>query len=115
MRQGISTTPARPAAQPTATSHQHVPIPPVGPTSQAPLSPKSDFSQYLDRMLAAAESGDHATYRGMTRTLAEQPAGQSLRAEASDAVDQLQEQTRRNVEQQDVQRQLQAPVLQMQH
>ncbi|MEJ1166243.1 hypothetical protein V9K97_21245 [Variovorax sp. CCNWLW186] len=91
-------------------SHQHVPVVPGAtgslganagdprdpesvqpsgtPQAQQELSPTADFSAYLDRMLAAAQSGDDASFRKMTQTLADLPPGRELRAEAVAAVDQ---------------------------
>lgn len=93
----------------TPNSHQHVPVIPgatgssptksgdphdheVSPSPGAPhaqreLSPTADFSAYLDRMLAAAQSGDDASFRKMTQTLADLPPGREVRAEAVAAVD----------------------------
>src|SRR5690606_13822710 len=78
----------------TPNSHQYVPVAPSEASdrdARAPLhdrtgratepepSPYNNLSGFLDRMLAAAESGDDRTFREMTRTLAQQPAGQALR------------------------------------
>jgi len=91
-------------------SHQHVPVVPGAtgssaekagdprdpesvqpsgtPQAQRELSPTADFSAYLDRMLAAAQSGDDAAFRKMTQTLADLPPGREVRAEAVATVDQ---------------------------
>lgn len=103
----------------THNQHQHVPIPNEisndrGRPDERTPSPESDFAAYLDRMLAAAESGDDKAFRDMTRTLAGQPAGQALRAEAVEEVNRQELQAQRELEQQDVQRQREAPVMQMQ-
>lgn len=73
--------------------HQHVPVMSgalrTGRAFDArpDLSPTTDFSAYLDRMLAAAQTGDDAAFRKMTQTLAHLPAGRELRAEAIATVD----------------------------
>ena len=93
----------------TPNSHQHVPVipgatgsapaksddphdqeaapSPGAPHAQRELSPTADFSAYLDRMLAAAQSGDDASFRKMTQTLADLPPGREVRAEAVVTVD----------------------------
>ncbi|MDP9899973.1 hypothetical protein [Variovorax ginsengisoli] len=93
----------------TPNSHQHVPVIPgatgsspaksgdphdheVSPSPGAPhaqreLSPTADFSIYLDRMLAAAQSGDDASFRKMIQILADLPPGREARAEAVATVD----------------------------
>ena len=111
----------------TPNSHQHVPVTPseaFGRGAQAPsrdrtvggtdsvASPYTNLSGFLDRMLAAAESGDDRTFREMTRTLAERPAGQALRAEAREAVDRQEQQVQWDAGQQAFEREQAAPVLQ---
>lgn len=111
----------------TPNSHQHVPVTPseaFGRGAQAPsrdrtvggtdsvASPYTNLSGFLDRMLAAAESGDDRTFREMTRTLAERPAGQALRAEAREAVDRHEQQVQWDAGQQAFEREQAAPVLQ---
>ncbi|KHL59918.1 DUF6792 domain-containing protein [Xanthomonas cannabis] len=51
-----------------------------------------DPSAFLDRMLAAAQNGDRDQFRQMTQTLANEPPGRGLRAEAVEAVNQQEQQ-----------------------
>ncbi|MCL1524528.1 lipase [Xanthomonas nasturtii] len=57
-----------------------------------PSSLQDDPGAFLDRMLAAAQSGDRDQFRQMTQTLANEPPGRALRAEAVEAVNQLEQQ-----------------------
>lgn len=94
-------------------SENDIPIPKPNPQSE--LSPTKDFSAYLDRMLAAAQSGDDATFRKMTQTLADLPPGREVRAEAVATVDrQEQLAAQQQMEQPRVQ-QMEAPVMRMHH
>lgn len=61
------------------------------PTSRH-ASLASDPSSYLDRMLAASQSGDRETFRGMTQAAADTDQGRSLRVEASATVDRQEQQ-----------------------
>ncbi|MEA5125745.1 lipase [Xanthomonas floridensis] len=53
---------------------------------------QDDPSVFLDRMLAAAQSGDRDQFRQMTQTLANEPPGRALRAEALETVNQQEQQ-----------------------
>lgn len=88
-----------------AHDHQHVPV--DGRQAQGQPSAAPGLSAYLDRMLFAAHMGDDATFRQMTRELAEQPAGQQLREQASAAVDQQELLAQQVLEQQRIQAQQQ--------
>ncbi|MCL1501135.1 lipase [Xanthomonas nasturtii] len=57
-----------------------------------PSSLQDDPGAFLDRMLAAAQSGDRDQFRQMTQTLANEPPGRALRAEAVEAVNQQEQQ-----------------------
>ncbi|HEX7801720.1 MAG TPA: hypothetical protein VF471_03050 [Pseudoxanthomonas sp.] len=92
-------------------SENDIPVPKPNPQSE--LSPTKDFSAYLDRMLAAAQTGDDTTFRKMTQTLADLPPGREMRAEAVATVDrQEQLATQQQMDQQRVQ-QMEAPVMRM--
>ena len=120
----------------TPNSHQHVPVipgatgsspaksgdphdhevslSPGAPHAQRELSPTADFSAYLDRMLAAAQSGDDASFRKMTQTLADLPPGREVRAEAVAAVDrQEQWAAQQQTQQQQAAQQVSGPVMRM--
>ncbi|MGV7202016.1 phospholipase effector Tle1 domain-containing protein [Xanthomonas citri] len=56
--------------------------------SDKPPSLHDDPHAFLDRMLLAAQSGDRDQFRQMTQTLANEPPGRALRAEAIDTVNQ---------------------------
>lgn len=56
------------------------------------LSPTKDFSAFLDRMVAAAEGGDDALFREMTRNLGGLPQAQELRQEAAATVERMEQQ-----------------------
>jgi hypothetical protein len=116
-------------------SHQHVPVIPGAagslganagdprdpeaaqpfgtPQAQRELSPTADFSAYLDRMLAAAQSGDDASFRKMTQTLADLPPGRELRAEAVAAVDQQEQLAAQHQAQLQQAAQVSGPVMRM--
>jgi hypothetical protein len=84
------------------------------PGREMRLEPLSDFSGFLDKMLAAAQSGDDAAFRRMTQALADLPPGRQMREEAKAAVDrQEQLAARQEMEQQAVVRQEKALVVQM--
>ncbi|SDH45575.1 hypothetical protein [Variovorax sp. OV700] len=122
-----------PAGMPN--SHQHVPVVPGAtgspgakagdprdpesvqpsgtPQAQPELSPTADFSAYLDRMLAAAQSGDDASFRKMTQTLADLPPGRELRAEAVAAVDQQEQLAAQHQAQLQQAAQVSGPVMRM--
>ncbi|UKR54097.1 DUF2235 domain-containing protein [Xanthomonas fragariae] len=51
-----------------------------------------DPDAFLDRMLAAAQSGERDQFRQMTQILADEPPGRALRAEAIDTVNQQEQQ-----------------------
>ncbi|USI99532.1 lipase [Xanthomonas prunicola] len=51
-----------------------------------------DPGAFLDRMLAAAKSGDRDQFRQMTQTLANEPSGRALRADAIEVVNQQEQQ-----------------------
>lgn len=92
-------------------SENDIPIPKPNPQSE--LSPTKDFSAYLDRMLAAAQTGDDTTFRKMTQTLADLPPGREIRAEAVVTMDrQEQLAAQQQMDQQCVQ-QMEAPVMRM--
>ncbi|MBT2747819.1 MULTISPECIES: hypothetical protein [unclassified Lysobacter] len=113
-------------------SHQHVPaapgsspgksrdggepndgVPAHAPNAQQELSPTNDFHAYLDRMLAAARSGDDASFRKMTQTLADLPPGREIRAEAVATVDRHEQlAAQQQMDQQRVQH-MEAPVVRM--
>ncbi|WP_372375717.1 phospholipase effector Tle1 domain-containing protein [Xanthomonas axonopodis pv. cajani] len=57
-----------------------------------PSSLHDDPHAFLDRMLLAAQSGDRDQFRQMTQTLANEPPGRALRAEAIDTVNQQEQQ-----------------------
>lgn len=57
-----------------------------------PSSLQDDPGAFLDRMLAAAQNGDRDQFRQMTQTLANEPPGRGLRAEAVEAVNQQEQQ-----------------------
>ncbi|KGK57521.1 lipase [Xanthomonas cannabis pv. phaseoli] len=57
-----------------------------------PSSLQDDPGAFLDRMLAAAQNGDRDQFRQMTQTLANEPPGRGLRAEAVEAVNQQEHQ-----------------------
>jgi hypothetical protein len=119
----------------TPNSHQHVPVVPGAtgspgakagdprdpeafqpsgtPQAQRELSPTADFSAYLDRMLAAAQSGDDASFRKMTQTLADLPPGRELRAEAVAAVDQQEQLAAQHQAQLQQAAQVSGPVMRM--
>lgn len=116
-------------------SHQHVPVVPGAagspganaddprdpeaaqpfgtPQAHRELSPTADFSAYLDRMLAAAQSGDDASFRKMTRTLADLPPGRELRAEAVATVDQQEQLAAQHQAQLQQAAQVSGPVMRM--
>lgn len=116
----------------TQNSHQHVPVvpgfppgkssdsrepeddvPARAPNAEQELSPTKDFSAYLDRMLAAAQTGDDTTFRKMTQTLADLPPGREMRAGAVATVDkQEQLAAQQQMEQQNV-RKVEAPIMRM--
>ncbi|MGK9142368.1 lipase [Xanthomonas euvesicatoria] len=56
---------------------------------------KDDPSAFLDRMLAAAQSGDRDQFRQMTQSLANEPHGRALHAEAVETVNQQEQQAAR--------------------
>ena len=66
----------------------------TAPTSRAAPSLENDPIGFLDRMLAAAKSGDNASFREMTQQAAAGEGGRALRERAVAAVD-LQEQQAR--------------------
>ncbi|PPT92964.1 DUF6792 domain-containing protein [Xanthomonas theicola] len=72
----------------------HVPLRVSGESLQsapaAPVSLHDDPAAFLDRMLAAAQSGDRTTFRQMTQALANEEPGRALRAQAIATVDQQQ-------------------------
>ncbi|WGT65067.1 hypothetical protein [Variovorax paradoxus] len=116
-------------------SHQHVPVVPGAagspgakagdprdpeavqpsgtPQAQQELSPTADFSAYLDRMLAAAQSGDDASFRKMTQTLADLPPGREVRAEAVATVDQQEQMAAQHQAQLQQAAQVSGPVMRM--
>ncbi|MEJ1171216.1 hypothetical protein [Variovorax sp. CCNWLW235] len=116
-------------------SHQHVPVVPGAtgtfgtnagdprdpesvqpsgkPQAQQELSPTADFSAYLDRMLAAAQSGDDASFRKMTQTLADLPPGRELRAEAVATIDQQEQLAAQHQAQLQQAAQVSGPVMRM--
>ncbi|MBB3833317.1 pimeloyl-ACP methyl ester carboxylesterase [Xanthomonas arboricola] len=57
-----------------------------------PSSLQDDPGAFLDRMLAAAQNGDRDQFRQLTQTLANEPPGRGLRAEAVEAVNQQEQQ-----------------------
>ncbi|MBB3821655.1 pimeloyl-ACP methyl ester carboxylesterase [Xanthomonas arboricola] len=57
-----------------------------------PSSLQDDPGAFLDRMVAAAQNGDRDQFRQMTQTLANEPPGRGLRAEAVEAVNQQEHQ-----------------------
>ena len=60
-------------------------------------SPTRDLNAFFDRMIAAAEAGEQATFRKMAQMLTNLPSAQQLKAEAVAAVDRFEA---RNVAQQ---------------
>ncbi|MEA9566823.1 MULTISPECIES: DUF6792 domain-containing protein [unclassified Xanthomonas] len=64
----------------------------VAPQGGGSPSVREDPGAFLDRMLAAAQSGDRDQFRQMTQVLASEPPGRALRAEAVDAVNQHEQQ-----------------------
>lgn len=61
---------------------------PQDPSPSRNAASQSTLSGYLDRMLNAAQTGDNTTFHSMTQTLANQPAGQEMQAQAVAAVNQ---------------------------
>lgn len=96
-------------------AHEHETAPSAD-ARRAPqeLSPTADFSAYLDRMLAAAQSGDDVTFRKMTQTLADLPPGRKVRAEAIATVDRQEQWAAQQQEQmQQAAQQVRGPVMRM--
>ncbi|PPU76832.1 lipase [Xanthomonas cucurbitae] len=61
-------------------------------TQGRPPTLQDDPGAFLDRMLAAARSGDRDEFRQMTQVLANEPPGRALRAEAVETVNQQEQQ-----------------------
>ncbi len=61
-------------------------------TQGRPPALQDDPGAFLDRMLAAARSGDRDEFRQMTQVLANEPPGRALRAEAVETVNQQEQQ-----------------------
>lgn len=116
----------------TQNSHQHVPVvpgfspgkfndgrkldndvPARAPNARQELSPTKDFSAYLDRILAAAQSSDDSTFRKMTQALADLPPGREIREEAKATVDRQEQQATQQMLEQQRAPQMEAPVMQM--
>ncbi|WP_311239619.1 MULTISPECIES: DUF6792 domain-containing protein [unclassified Xanthomonas] len=64
----------------------------LAPQGGGSPSVREDPGAFLDRMLAAAQSGDRDQFRQMTQVLASEPPGRALRAEAVEAVNQHEQQ-----------------------
>lgn len=73
-----------------------------------PLSLQDDPSAFVERMLAAAQTGDNAGFRQMTRDAANGEAGRGLRTDAITTVDREMEQTAQLAAQQSMAAQEQA-------
>ena len=73
--------------------------PQVQPSQESAPMPRleDDPAAFLDRMLAAAQSGDDGTFRHMTQLAAQGEGGRQLRANAIAAVDQMEQQGRDEV------------------
>jgi hypothetical protein len=93
-----------PAAQHTETNR------PPAATQDMPSSTQ-DLNAFLDRMIAASQAGDQATFRQMTQTLANSPSGQELHAQSVAAVDRFEaQQAQQQLQQQMAQ---EGPVMRM--
>ncbi len=79
--------PNRPAAPPADASSQQTAQPSDRTTSQAMPSLEKDPLDFLNRWLAAAKSGDDATFRHMTQIAADSDSARAMRQRAIAAVD----------------------------
>lgn len=98
---------------PPCPGRQQDALSPSTPTVSALTPPIQDLSTYLDRMLAAGQSGNDAVFRQMTQTLADLPPGRAVREEAAVTVDRQDQLVARQQQEQQQTQHMEAPAMRM--